>query len=60
MEQQLLINNHKEYRMKYMRDYRQRKKEEKEQQVSTTEIKISEKIYYEESLQTPLVCILAI
>ena len=42
MEEQLLINNHKEYRQKYMRDYRQRKKQDKEQPVSTTEIKISE------------------
>ena len=41
-EPQLLINNHKEYKMKYMREYRQKKKQEKEQPVSTTEIKISE------------------
>jgi len=37
-----LINNHKEYRARYMRNYRQRKKQEKEQPVSTTEIKISD------------------
>jgi hypothetical protein len=42
MEEQLLINNHKEYKLRYMREYRQRKKQEKEKQVSTTEIKISE------------------
>tara|TARA_S200002703_G_scaffold157664_1_gene166156 strand:- start:5915 stop:6976 length:1062 start_codon:yes stop_codon:yes gene_type:complete len=42
MEEQLLINNHKEYKQKYMREYRQRKKQEKEQAVSTTEIKITE------------------
>ena len=38
----ILINNHKEYKMKYMREYRQRKKEEKEQPTSTTKIKITE------------------
>lgn len=42
MEEQLLINNHKEYKLKYMREYRQRKKQEKEQTVSTTEIKITD------------------
>ena len=42
MEDQLLINNHKEYRQRYMREYRQRKKDEKEAPVSTTEIKISD------------------
>jgi len=42
MEDSILINNHKEYKQKYMREYRQRKKKEKEQAVSTTEIKISD------------------
>lgn len=42
MEEQLLINNHKEYKQMYMRDYRQRKKQEKETPVSTTEIKIKD------------------
>tara|TARA_R110001592_G_scaffold178365_1_gene419125 strand:+ start:269 stop:1330 length:1062 start_codon:yes stop_codon:yes gene_type:complete len=42
MEEQLLINNHKEYKQRYMRDYRQRKKQEKETPVSTTEIKIKD------------------
>ena len=42
MEDNLLINNHKEYKQRYMREYRQRKKQEKEQPVSTTEIKISQ------------------
>lgn len=42
MDEQLLINNHKEYKMKYMRDYRLKKKQEKETPVSTTQIKIRE------------------
>lgn len=42
-QENLLVNNYKEYRMNYMRNYRLKKKQEKEKQVSTTEIKISEK-----------------
>lgn len=42
MEKQLLINNYKEYKMKYMREYRLKKKQEREQPVSTTLIKITE------------------
>ncbi len=42
MEEKLLVNNYKEYKMKYMRDYRLKKKQEKETPVSTTKIKISD------------------